>query len=75
MIEYTNKIAALYSRLSVDGEDRDDGEINSIVNQKAFSEIYARQHPDIGNFFNPPLRIPLAGGMRWLSVYDAMEGK
>ena len=42
MIEYTNKIAALYSRLSVDGEDRDDGEINSIVNQKVFSEIYVR---------------------------------
>ena len=74
MIEYTNKIAALYSRLSVDDEDRDDGEINSIVNQKVFSEIYARQHPDIGNFLTP-LRIPLAGGMRWLSVYDAMEGK
>ena len=36
MIEYTNKITALYSRLSVGDEDRDGGESNSIVNQKAF---------------------------------------
>lgn len=39
MIEYTNKITALYSRLSVGDEDRDGGESNSIVNQKAFLEI------------------------------------
>ena len=44
MIEYTNKITALYSRLSVGDEDRDGGESNSIVNQKAFLERYARQH-------------------------------
>ena len=31
--------------------------------------------PDIGSFRKNPLRIPLAGGMLWLSVYDAMEGK
>lgn len=43
MIEYTNKITALYSRLSVGDEDRDGGESNSIVNQKAFLERYARQ--------------------------------
>lgn len=30
------KITALYSRLSVGDEDRDSGENNSIVNQKAF---------------------------------------
>ena len=42
MIEYTNKITALYSRLSVGDEDRDGGESNSIVNQKAFLERYAR---------------------------------
>jgi len=42
MIEYHNKITALYSRLSVGDEDRDGGEINSIVNQKAFLERYAR---------------------------------
>ena len=34
MIEYHNKITALYSRLSVGDEDRDGGESNSIVNQK-----------------------------------------
>jgi hypothetical protein len=44
MIEYTNKITALYSRLSVGDEDRDGGESNSIVNQKGFLERYARQH-------------------------------
>ena len=44
MIEYTNKITALYSRLSVGDEDRDGGESNSIVNQKAFLERYARQN-------------------------------
>ena len=37
MNEY-NKITALYSRLSVGDEDRDGGESNSIVNQKAFLE-------------------------------------
>ena len=42
MIEYHNKITALYSRLSVGDEDRDGGESNSIVNPKAFSERYAR---------------------------------
>ncbi|ERJ79956.1 hypothetical protein HMPREF1987_02136, partial [Peptostreptococcaceae bacterium oral taxon 113 str. W5053] len=31
MIEYTNKITALYSRLSVGDEDRDGGESNSIA--------------------------------------------
>ena len=43
MIEYTNKITTLYSRLSVGDEDRDGGESNSIVNQKAFLEKYARE--------------------------------
>ena len=43
MIEYYNKITALYSRLSVGDEDRDGGESNSIVNQKAFLERYARE--------------------------------
>ena len=42
MIEYHNKITALYSRLSVGDEDRYGGESNSIVNQKAFLERYAR---------------------------------
>ena len=42
MNEY-NKITALYSRLSVGDEDRDGGESNSIVNQKAFLERYAQQ--------------------------------
>ena len=42
MIEYATKITALYSRLSVGDEDRDGGESNSIVNQKAFLERYAR---------------------------------
>ena len=40
MMEYATKITALYSRLSVGDEDRDGGESNSIVNQKAiFREI------------------------------------
>ncbi len=43
MIEYMGKITALYSRLSVGDEDRDGGESNSIVNQKAFLERFARQ--------------------------------
>lgn len=34
-----------------------------------------KRTPDIGSFRKNPLRIPLAGGMLWLSVYDAMEGK
>ena len=42
MMEYATKITALYSRLSVGDEDRDGGESNSIVNQKAFLERYAR---------------------------------
>lgn len=42
MIEYATKITALYSRLSVGDEDRYGGESNSIVNQKAFLERYAR---------------------------------
>ena len=45
MIEYHNKITALYSRLSVGDEDRDGGESNSIVNQKAFLERYACNIP------------------------------
>lgn len=44
MIKYATKITALYSRLSVGDEDRDGGESNSIVNQKAFLERYAIQH-------------------------------
>lgn len=43
MIENMGKITALYSRLSVGDEDRDDGESNSIVNQKAFLERFTRQ--------------------------------
>ena len=42
MMEYVTKITVLYSRLSVGDEDRDGGESNSIVNQKAFLERYAR---------------------------------
>ena len=41
MNEY-NKITALYSRLSVGDEDRDGGESNSIVNQKAFGVFVGR---------------------------------
>ena len=43
-MEYAAKITAIYSRLSVGDEDRDGGESNSIVNQKAFLERYARQN-------------------------------
>lgn len=46
-----NKITALYSRLSVGDEDRDGGESNSIVNQKAFLERYARQ-----DMFRTPMK-------------------
>ena len=38
MIEYHNKITALYSCLSVCDEHRGGGESNSIVNQKVFLE-------------------------------------
>ena len=30
---------------------------------------------DIGSFRKNPFRIPLAGGMLWLSIYEAMAGK
>jgi len=60
-----NKITALYSRLSVGDEDRDGGESNSIQNQRAFLEQYARQQTLInikhyvdddesGRFFDRP---------------------
>ena len=42
MTDYS-EITALYSRLSVGGEDRDGGESNSIQNQKKFLENCARQ--------------------------------
>ena len=48
MNEY-NKITALYSRLSVGDEDRDGGESNSIVNQKAILSKYAKEN----HFPNP----------------------
>ena len=53
MTQY-NKITALYSRLSVGDEDRDGGESNSIVNQKAFLEGYARQEklPNIRHYID-----------------------
>ena len=38
-------------------------------------EAMIRRTPDIDNFRKNPLRIHLAGGMLWLSVYDAMKGK
>ncbi len=44
MMEYATKITALYSRLSVGDEDRDGSESDSIVNQKAFLERYAKQN-------------------------------
>ena len=44
MIEHATKITALYSRLSVGDEDRGGGKSNSIVNQKAFLERYAKQN-------------------------------
>ena len=51
MMQY-NKITALYSRLSVGDEDRDGGESNSIVNQKAFFRTLrktgkADEHPPL----------------------------
>lgn len=46
MIEYHNKITALYFRLSVCDEDRDGGESNSIVNQKSiFRKVGKRKMP------------------------------
>jgi DNA invertase Pin-like site-specific DNA recombinase len=42
MAKTTEKITALYGRLSVD--DRNDGESNSIVNQKTMLEKYAADH-------------------------------
>lgn len=36
------KITALYSRLYIGDEDREGGESNSLQNQKAFLERYAR---------------------------------
>lgn len=31
--------------------------------------------PDIGSFTKNPLRVSLSGGIVWLSVYEAMDGK
>ena len=72
MNEY-NKITALYSRLSVGDEDRDGGESNSIVNQKAFLERYAQQQrltnirhyiddDESGRFFDRSAYSPHDGG-------------
>jgi DNA invertase Pin-like site-specific DNA recombinase len=60
-----SKITALYSRLSVGDEDRDGGESNSIQNQRAFLEQYAKQNrltnakhyvddDESGRFFDRP---------------------
>ena len=43
MIEYTNKITALYSRLSVGDEDRDGGESNSIVKTMEIGRASCRE--------------------------------
>ena len=34
-----------------------------------------KRTPNIGSFRKNPFRIPLAGGMLWLSIYGAMAGK
>ncbi len=34
-----------------------------------------KRTPDIGPMSQNPLRVPLAGGMIWISIYQAMDGK
>ncbi|MCM1189618.1 MAG: L-2-amino-thiazoline-4-carboxylic acid hydrolase [bacterium] len=42
--------------------------------RRIYREMTART-PDIGSLTENPLRICLSGGMLWLSVYEAMEGR
>ena len=48
------------------------------VNKKKAKEIFGQmvaRTPDIGSLMENPLRICLSGGMVWLSIYEAAEGK
>ena len=48
------------------------------VNKKKAKDIFrqmAARTPDIGSLMENPLRICLSGGMVWLSIYEAAEGK
>ena len=40
-----------------------------------FNGKLVKRTPNIGSFRKNPFRIPLAGGMLWLSIYGAMAGK
>ena len=53
-----------------------DIDINALKkkSKKNYREMIART-PDIGSMSKNSLRIPLAGGMLWLSIFDAMKGK
>ncbi|MCM1194223.1 MAG: hypothetical protein NC389_17595 [Acetatifactor muris] len=42
--------------------------------KQIYREMVART-PDIGSLTENPLRICLAGGMLWLSIYEVMDGR
>ncbi|MCD7801149.1 MAG: L-2-amino-thiazoline-4-carboxylic acid hydrolase, partial [Ruminococcus sp.] len=54
------------------------GEVDtSAVKKKARKNYKAmvERTPDIGSFMKNTLRVSLVGGIVWLSVYNAMDGK
>lgn len=53
-------------------------DVDVLESKKKSRQIYREmigRTPDIGNFIKNPLRVCLSGGMVWLSVYEAMNGK
>ena len=53
-------------------------DINIVEKKKKAHGLYKsmiKRTPDIGSFMKNPLRVSLSGGIVWLSVYDAMDGK
>ena len=53
-----------------------DIDIKNIKNlSKSNYRDMVKRTPDMGSFRKNPFRIPLAGGMLWLSIYEAMAGK
>ena len=66
-------------RLSYSNLQNNIGKNINIKSIKRFSKdnykAMIKRTPDIGSFRKNPLRISLAGGMLWLSIYDAMERK
>lgn len=63
----------VFRHLAGQNQDLDTKALKRRVRQ-IYREMAVRT-PDIGTLTQNPLRICLAGGMLWLSVYEAMEGR